>query len=507
MAASDSGKLTLLCSQPLRLQQEDPAKYEMIAQTTNDEESPEEPKPRADKGPKSFWEEHWYRCPKRAAGEPSCTNLYGLMLRPFAVALQLFVAERCLTAYDSTADVIVISKVDRQQDPWWFRISVLLLIFPIGLKAFIFRKNFIRMLERLGLSNAASWTVYSTVGVLGMALSDYFLLIMYPWVRPSPGSGSFLLQFERLSGLIEGMVESTSQWAWQMYMYVRTKQLGRDSQASLEGFLLYSILPGMVSMAYKVYTLRKEARKVGLGFLEYVSELVKAPLGWGRAPFLELLSTRQEVSYEGLGPLTREHQNSIFEAIADREELPLADLSFDDGNDIDYVLCAPIIERNMSLEILSCGHSVTLPPVVKMLQCLEGHNMKLSIGTVEMSQAYRKRWLADAYKVLPEWYSEKPQGPFNVEHACFMLTDAEESALSELCQQIGCEIPPKSLVDDSSKLGHSYSVGEKMSGHGKYRCCVQAPDGMVYAIPDDAEQVLAFDPKTESKNRDVEVGG
>jgi hypothetical protein len=104
MDASDSERLTLLSSRPVDGMKAE-LKYDKVAQEQADDEDSHAPKPRSENGSKSVCEEHWGRCPKRAAGDSSFTNLGGLMLQPFAVALKIFMVERCLTAYDSTADI------------------------------------------------------------------------------------------------------------------------------------------------------------------------------------------------------------------------------------------------------------------------------------------------------------------------------------------------------------------------------------------------------------------
>eukprot|EP00931_Biecheleriopsis_adriatica_P111839 TRINITY_DN8630_c0_g1_i7.p1 TRINITY_DN8630_c0_g1~~TRINITY_DN8630_c0_g1_i7.p1 ORF type:complete len:592 (+),score=96.58 TRINITY_DN8630_c0_g1_i7:260-2035(+) len=488
MATADGGRLTLLASSPQDSNYRKP-QYERITPEP-DCENQHEPKLRANSEAKNFFEEHWGRCPKRAQGKSSMTNLGGLLLEPLGIGLKIFIVERSLTAYDFSADIVVMSKIDRGEDPWWFRISIGLIVLPIILKVFLFRKTFIDMLKQSGFGAVVAWAFYLTIGVIAMMLSDYILLFLYPWVRPSPGNYGFLLQFERLSGLIEGLIEGASQWLWQIYMWVRVKQLGRHTQASLQGFLLFSIIPGMASLAYKLYTLNKEAQQLNLQLIPYVLELVKAPLGLGRAPFLELLTTLPEVSYEGLGRLTSEHQTAIFEAIGSGEGLTLSGLSFDDSNDIDFAKSAPLVRRNRSLETLTFGSSVTFEDVIVMLTHLQDHKLTLVMGRLEMTQAYRKHWLHQARPLLPRSYPES-QGPWNVsdyfEH---------RRQLDELSQTTGCKRPH--FLDDSSLLGKCTLCGEKMSGLVKYDCCVQAPDGIIYAMPFDAEQVLAFDPKTQS---------
>lgn len=280
----------------------------------------------------TFCEEHYYRCPKRKKEKEGyikqdLMNLYGLRWIDWVQGCEICVTSRFSTAYDIVTDYKITSVIDRLRDPWWFYISCIFIALPILCKIIVFNRTMRKAIQ--GWIIDRGWfgdnvqsdgyivvVMYMLTSPIVFALNDIYMLVMYPWVSPSAANAAFLGTVEKLSPLID-MVEGFGQSLMQMYVFLRMQHLGRHTSSSLPELLVLSFLPCMLGNAKKIYDLSCDARRANMSLGAYSLEVFKGPLGYS-APFLALLTQRDEVSYQGMGDLTPEQQEQIFACLATR---------------------------------------------------------------------------------------------------------------------------------------------------------------------------------------------
>jgi len=272
-------------------------------------------------------------------------NLFGIMNWPLVQACEILFT-RTMCVYDELSDVWVVMGIDHRRDPWWLTVCLLLLIIPILLKVVLMSQA----LRRKG------WKFVHLV-VLGpfmMAFIDVYLLLAYPWI--SPTDTDLYGTLERLSPLVETFVEGFGQSSFQLYMYFRITNMPEGSGYKTSGFetvILFSFVPSILNIFYKIFQLKGDANQLDFTLFQYLQELLAGPLGYS-APFLTLLSKKEEVSYESMGPLNERQQKQIFGCLG-KQNTTLKELIFDDMNKVDPGKLGAAITENTVLEFVDFG--------------------------------------------------------------------------------------------------------------------------------------------------------
>lgn len=221
------------------------------------------------------------------------------------------VASRYLMLSDIVSDLTVTAQLGEKnadgnyKHPRFFLVSIALLLSQYFFIWLFLWRPFLKM------KNEKRWPTWSIViygifGIPGTILGD--LVLCTRFIMTDLDKHQYLMFYERLRTLLECTAESIPAAIFQIYL-----NRGHEDISVSHTVLVISITVAIISLLRNLYSLNSTAKKIGLGFFEFLQGVAAA--GVGSIPYNAIASGRVVSEIRLLFELSSDEVHQLVEAM------------------------------------------------------------------------------------------------------------------------------------------------------------------------------------------------